>query len=151
MQKGVDIISSFRNAVRDSVALIYAKTNQELINGEGPQCIPADAVHSQEFRERVNYFQRTSWSTMLFGPLNEAAEAAPNPVPTAPEPISYDPITFSPLKRNIVSDHHGHVFNDDRVNPAEPGIFYWLRRGNNTCPLNNLPLGEGQLNAHTIG
>lgn len=140
--KLIEAIDLFRARISKGVALVYAKSGQIPVGPENMQeeCITYQAIHSDEFREQVKRYSRSSWTELVFGPLR--GNAAQPPV----QDQLVDPFSLEPLGANgipTIIDIHGHSFNDDRAT-GKPGIRFWVSQ-HHSCPLNQLPLHENEL------
>ncbi|KTC88714.1 hypothetical protein OQJ18_02480 [Fluoribacter dumoffii] len=147
-KKCVDLIEIARDTVRDGVALIYAKSGQVPVNPDNQPsdcCIPAEAIHSDEFYDKVEHYQQTSWARLIFGPLKGEASLAPEQASDSSEQL-LDPFTLESLGVDGVStviDPHGHTFNNYK-GTSKQGIHFWLQT-HHKCPLNNENLTEADL------
>jgi len=139
LNKLVHTYDGFRNKMRDFVAFIYVKTNQEPIR-QNQDCPCTDtAMHSNEFRKKVGEMKQNTTAALLFGelkrnpPLNPAAEVKEI---KDNDPLVC-PITLARFIKPVV-DHAGHTFE-------ESAIKRWLHQGNKTCPVGTEPLMENDL------
>jgi hypothetical protein len=135
--KAANFYKEFRDNIRSIVAFIYVKTKQEPAKENDCECLCADtAMHSVEFRQKVEIMKQNSTSVWLLGELKR------NP-PTNPESEIKDnvplvcPITLTRFVKPVV-DRAGHTFE-------ESAIKEWLHRGNKTCPVGTEPLMENDL------
>ncbi|HHF7367118.1 TPA: hypothetical protein ACPSKY_002243 [Legionella bozemanae] len=145
LNKCTDLIELCRNAVLNGVALVYAKSGQIPVSSAQNQecCVPAQAVHSEEFHKQVAYYSRTSWAQLIFGPLKGQAS---DKASALDKNHLIDPITLEPLGVNgtpTLIDSHGHTFNDDKGTGAK-GIRFWVQT-KHTCPIDYQYLTEADL------
>lgn len=145
ISKCTELLERFRAAVLQGVALVYAKSGQAPVTPDRHNhecCIPAQAIHSDEFYQQVNYYKRTSWAQLLLGPLKgDASSAKEEPKNQLVDPITHEPLGFKGVP--TLMDTHGHTFNDDNKTETR-GIRFWIRQ-KHECPLDRQPLNESDL------
>lgn len=72
LQKTGELYNTFRDKVRDVVALVYAKTGEKPARAsEGCTLGYDEAMHSEAFREKVKEYRASSWTTLILGSLQE--------------------------------------------------------------------------------
>ncbi|CAM3074158.1 Uncharacterised protein [Legionella steigerwaltii] len=146
ISKCIDLLELGRTAILHGVALVYAKSGETPVTTESHDydcCIPAQAIHSEEFYKQVDYYSHTSWAQLLFGPLKGEASSAQRKKEANNQLI--DPFTLEPLGINgtpTVIDPHGHTFNDDKG--TGKGIRFWVQT-KHECPLDHQFLKETDL------
>jgi gas vesicle protein len=107
INRTVDLFKGVRDKVRSVTAWIYAKTNQEPLkkndrNAMGERCcLPSATMHSQQFRDQVAEFKRSSTAELLLGPLNNNGAG----IEGAVAPIQQLPQQQRPV---VVASHRGY-------------------------------------------
>jgi hypothetical protein len=107
LQKSAELYDHFRNAVGNIVAFIYAKTNQTPARAEDECGVLFEEIHAEEFRYKVEEYKKSSWVTLLFGPLTSEnlEEVTPNPLGGyAHYGVFYPPIPNT--KESLLPEHH---------------------------------------------
>ncbi|TAL65367.1 MAG: hypothetical protein EPN84_01585 [Legionella sp.] len=130
-----------RDKIQTFAALLYAKMD------EYPKY--SDVYHSDKFQDKVEQLRYSSWDDILFGLKAQPVPPAQAMPEQAIEDVLIDPITHDLLGLdgiNVVVDHHGHSFNDDR-DRAQLGIFKWVNE-NHSCPVSHETLNAEDLKSN---